>query len=660
MRHKEETAGAPAPLIGVDGMAAPKWAAIDREVAAAGWWRTVRSVPAAVAAVVGLAWRVSRRWTMAAGAIQVAAGCVTAFGLLATATVLSQLLEQGPTPQRVIASLPAIALVVASFAARATLDAVVALVQGVLAPRVEHAARDKMHAAVLDVPAAAFDEADFQELVRQGGQHGVRAVRRSISGVADLLSSLVSLIASLVAVAVFSPWLVPAMALAAAANSWAAMRAAKLGYESFLAMIARDRQSWVVTDLITERDAAVEVRAFTTQQVLLGEYRRIAETLTVEAIRVERRQTLVQLGGRAVAGVGTALAYLVLGWLLYIEAMPLALAGAAVVAMRTAANSLNNTIHGVNSLYEESFYIDLYHRLLADARARHRPPTGRLAPADPATISLDGVTFTYPGQERPAVLDVSLTLRRGEVVALVGENGSGKSTLGRLITGLYEPDHGRVLWDGVDIATVQLHSVHTQVSVITQEPLRWPVTAADNIRVGRLDHDARDGTLWVNSARTSGADEVIDALPRKENTILSRLFEDGQDLSGGQWQRLSVARGSYRDAAVLVADEPTAALDARAEAKVFGAIQAAARGRGDNGRTDGHPERSTRTTVLVTHRLANVRHADRIIVLDRGRIIEQGTHRELMTLGGVYAELYTLQAAAFDDDVRRGVTSPVS
>lgn len=660
--ERAELGGADAPLIAVDGMAAPKWAAASGQVAAASWWQTVRSVPAAVGTVVRLSWRVSRRLTLLAGLVHVAAGCVTAFGLLATANVLTELLDQGPTPERVVASLPAIALVVAALAAKALLDAVVALVQGELAPRVDHAARDQMHIAVLGVPASAFDDADFRELVRQGGDHGVRAIRRSIQVVADLVSSLVSLAAAMVTVGVLSPWLLPALILAAGADAWAAMRAAKLGYESFLKMITRMRQSWVVSDLITDRKAALEVRAFTTQEVLLREHRRIADRLTAEDIRVERRQTAVQLSGRAIAGVGTGLAYVVLGWLLYVEAMPLALAGAAVVAMRTASRALNNTIHGVNRLYEDSFYIDLYLKLLDDAGERHPSsasavsalPAAEAIPTGPETICLDDVTYTYPGQKKPAICGISLTLRRGEVVALVGENGSGKSTLGKLITGLYRPDGGRVLWDGVDIAGVDPQRVHSQISVITQEPLRWPITAADNIRIGRLELDARDGTRWTGSARTSGADEVIESLPRKENTILSRLFEEGQDLSGGQWQRLSVARGSYREAAVLIADEPTAALDARAEERVFRALHAASRvgastgGSTDgsiDGRADGAPAR--RTTVLVTHRLANVRRADRIIVLEAGRIIEQGTHDELAALGGVYAELYSLQALAY-------------
>jgi len=220
------------------------------------------------------------------------------------------------------------------------------------------------------------------------------------------------------------------------------------------------------------------------------------------------------------------------------------------------------------------------------------------------------------------------------VIALVGENGSGKSTLAKLITGLYLPDQGRVTWDGVDTAGVGTGELHERVAVVLQEPVRWPVTGENNIRIGRLGRPDPDGAALGDAAARSGADTVLAELPDGPSTMLSRAFQKGRDLSGGQWQRLGVARGLYRDAAVVIADEPTAALDARAEDAVFRALRAISAGR-------------ERITVLVTHRLANVRGADRIVVLERGRLIEQGRHRELMALSGTYQQLFSLQADAY-------------
>jgi ATP-binding cassette subfamily B protein len=197
---------------------------------------------------------------------------------------------------------------------------------------------------------------------------------------------------------------------------------------------------------------------------------------------------------------------------------------------------------------------------------------------------------------------------------------------------LFLPSAGQVFWDDVDLATLDEESIYDRIALVMQDPARWPMTAYDNIRMGRIDRE--DGLSVDDAARESGADEVITELPNGYDTLLSRLFSSGRDLSAGQWQRISVARGIYRDAPILVADEPTAAMDARAEHAVFESLQ---RLSGQTGRT----------TILITHRLANVQHADQIIVLDHGRLVEQGTHAELMALNGTYAALFTLQASPF-------------
>lgn len=626
------------PLIGVDDLEPPRWAAVDEQVAVATLWRTLRAVPTAVHVVLRLAWATSPRMTVLAGIVHVLSGCATAFGLLATANVFTTLLEAGPTPQRVVTSLPAIALVVASYAVRALLDGAVAAVEGSLIPRVRHAAQDAVNHAAIGVDLVAWEDSDFRELVRQGGSQGVRSIETSVRQIAEIASSLISMVAAMVTAGLLNPWLAPVLLVAAVADGWMAMRVAKLGYASFLRMVSQHLRLFVVENLMIGRDVALERHALTLQDTLLAEDRRIATGITEEAVRLSHRQNGVRLIGRALAGIGTGGAYLVLGVLLYTAALPLALAGTAVVAMRTASSSLSNTMHAINFLYEESFYIGFYRRLLEEASARHRIPTGIAAPTNPAAIVLRGASFTYPGKESPAVCDVDLTIRRGEVVALVGQNGSGKTTLAKLVAGLFTPTCGRVEWDGVDLATADPHTAHAQIAVIAQEPARWPMTAVHNIRIGRLDHNDTGGDRWSTALRHSGADEVIDSLPKGQDTVLSKEFRDGHDLSGGQWQRISIARGIYRDATILIADEPTAALDAKAEARVFAGLHHASTG----------GERPTRTTILVTHRLANIRRADRIVVLDNGRVTQHGTHDDLMAEGGIYRELFDIQASAYE------------
>jgi ATP-binding cassette, subfamily B, bacterial len=626
------------PLIGVEDMDTPRWAEGYAATADAGLRAVAAKAPGTVALAVRWAWRASRPLTLLAGAVQLAAGAATAFGLLATADVFAQLLGEGPTPERLVAALPAIAAVVAAGAVRGLLEASVAAVQGALVPRVEQRAQDDLHAAVLEVDLAAFDDADFTELVERATMDGPPRVRSCVQDTGDLIAGVVSVSAAVVSAGVLHPVLAPVVLIAALPRGWATVRSARLMFASVVRMTSARRRIGVTSMLITRREPAPEVRAFTTQPVLLGEHRRISDAITAEAVRLERDRTVVQLIGRTVAGVGTGLAYGVLALLLYAGGMPLALAGAAALAMRTAGLAVSNTIFEINRLYEASFYLDLYRSCLDDVAHRRRgPATGRLR-GDPTEITLTGVSFRYPGQEQRAVDDVSATFRRGEVIALVGENGSGKSTLAKLITGLYLPEAGTVSWDGVDIAAVEPRELHERVAVVLQDPLRWPMNAENNVRIGRLGHPDPGGERLADVAARSGTADVVAELPDGWSTVLSRQFQGGRDLSGGQWQRLSVARGLYRDAPLVIADEPTAALDARAEHAVFAALRGLA-GTGDE-----------RITLLVTHRLANVKHAHQILVLEHGRLIEHGTHAQLMARRGTYHELFTLQASAYADD----------
>jgi len=247
----------------------------------------------------------------------------------------------------------------------------------------------------------------------------------------------------------------------------------------------------------------------------------------------------------------------------------------------------------------------------------------------PRIIEVRNLSFTYPNAHRPALRGVDIEVRRGEVVALVGENGSGKSTLAKLMVGLYLPSEGEVQWDGWPTTQLDRASLFEQVALVSQGFVQWPFTTRVNVTIGRPARPAWPEDL-AEAARFGRADEVVDKLEQGWDTLLARELWGGTELSGGQWQRIGLARAHYRSAPVVVFDEPTAALDPRTEVEVFDQVCRLA----DAGRS----------VILVTHRLASVRRADRIYVLADGTVVEHGSHASLMSLGGSYAELFRLQA----------------
>jgi ATP-binding cassette subfamily B protein len=614
-------------------MAAPKWLARNSELAETRLRTVARRLPALIVQAMRLAWRASPLDTAATVILNLAAGVFTAFGLLATTGVLTALFAGGPTPDRVREALPSLVLVAVATALRAGLSALAGWSQARLQPRVARGVELRLYELTSAVDLAALDDSDFLDEMQRAKGRGLDAAPDVVRYTVDVLTGLVGLIAAAGTLGVLHPLLLPLLLLTAVPEAWASARAARMRYNTMLTLVAIARRKWILSDLMSDRRHAAEVRSFTMRDFLLGEYDQVAAHQRNVELDLARRQTLARVFGDVLQGAATALVYVALGVMLWSGAVPLAVAGTAVLAIRTGQSSLANLVFAINQCYEEGLYFGDYLGFCAAAEQRvaaggeaSRPVSGGFE-----RIAVEDVVFTYPGAETTSLNGVSIEVRRGEVVALVGENGSGKTTLAKIMAGLYGPDSGDVRWDDVSLRDTDPDSLRSRIAVIAQEYTHWPMTARQNITMGRIDDGDIEGAV-DRAARDSGADEVIAELSHGYDTLLDRRFEGGAELSGGQWQRLAVARGFYRDAPLLICDEPTAALDARAEHALFERIRAHADGR---------------TVLLITHRLASVRYADRIYVLDRGRVIEEGDHDRLMARNGLYAELYTLQASSY-------------
>ncbi|MEO3862432.1 ABC transporter ATP-binding protein [Acrocarpospora sp. B8E8] len=603
------------------------WHAHDDTMSGVGFVTIARRLPALIGQAVRMAWQASPRDTVATVVLNLLAGVFTAFGLLATTGVLEALFTAGPTPDRVRAALPSLLLVGVAAVLRTLLQAGAGWAQARLEPQVDRIAQERLYGLTSKVELIRFDDPDFHDTLQRARSRGVSSADMVVGSAIDVLTAGISLIAAGGVLGVLHPILLPLLVIAVLPDAWATVRAARMRYATMLSLLPTFRRKWIISELLADRNTAAEVRSFTMRGFLLRVYDLVARTEQNVMVQLARRQTMARLIGEALGGVGAALVYVALGLLLATGAVPLAIAGTAVLAVRSGQGSLTNLLYAVNRLYENGLYFtDFIDFCEANESApeaeRGRPPAGF------DRITVDDVTFTYPGKDTPALAGVSIHIDRGEVVALVGENGSGKTTLSKILAGLYAPAGGRVLWDGTDLAEVEPHLLRSNIAVIAQDHTRWPLTARHNITMGlEKGEDA-----VIRAAGVAGADEVIAELPNGYQTLLDRRFSGGQELSGGQWQRIAVARGFYRDAPLLICDEPTAALDARAEHALFDRIRQ---------HSDG------RTVLLITHRLASVRHADRIYVLDHGLVVEQGTHDELVGGDGIYADLYNLQARAY-------------
>jgi ATP-binding cassette, subfamily B, bacterial len=597
----------------------------------------VRRLPGVARRGVRILWEAGRRDFLTSTVLQAVSGAGIAVQLLLGQRALQALLAASRGGGSVADVLPwaaAVAVVASALFFASSWQRERQQVLGELVTR-------HVEQRVLDVAAAveleAFETPSFHNRLQRIRMTSHRPLDL-VYGLSGLAGAAVGVVGVVVALVAIEPLLIPLVALVFLPAWLVASRRGEAFHRFFWRMTPRDRERQYLAGVLSDRDAAKEVRGFGLAGFLRDRYERLYDERLAELRRVARRQLAYSLLANAGIGVVLGATLLLVAWLTLSGRVALAQAGIAVAGIAVVGARLTQAGYAAGSLSEAALYMEDYTAFLELLpRAVAARPTAA-APPSFRRLEVQGVTFTYPSGARPALRDVSLHVRAGEVVALVGENGSGKTTLAKLLAGLYAPSAGRILWDGGDIAAVSPDGLRRSVAVIFQDFLRYHLPARDNIGLGR--HEAiGDLPAIRRAARQADADQFIAALAAGYATMLGPEFVGGTDLSIGQWQRLALARAFFRDAPFVILDEPTAALDPRAEHDLFERIRALL---------------AERTVLLVSHRFSSVRSADRIYVLDQGRVVEAGTHQELMAAGGLYAELFTLQARAYLEPAPRG------
>ena len=486
------------------------------------------------------------------------------------------------------------------------------------------------HAAALDLPF--FEDPASYDLLRRAQEDSRNRPVQMISGTFGLLQTaitFVSMIALLLGVspllaiiALLSP--IPAF-VADTRYSWWGYRIAR--WNSRLLR----RMNYLV-QLVTTDTYAKEVKLFGLGRYFIKRYELLSDTY------YERQRG--QIMRRYIAGYLWGIVTTVAGSITYLYVALLAVAGRLSLgdlSLYTSAasgvqNSISNLLSGFNSMYEHNLYLGNLFMLMETATAVTRPEHPRPMPHPlRGEVEFHDVTFNYPGQTGQAIHNLSFKIDAGETVAIVGRNGAGKTTLIKLLCRLYDPSSGRILLDGIDIREFDPDELRAQVGAMFQDYVTYQATARENIGLGSLD-ELEDINAIEVAARRGGAEELVKKLPGEWETMLGKWFDEGVNLSGGEWQKVALSRAFMRDVPILVLDEPTSALDAQAEYELFERLQSLTRGR---------------TAVYISHRFSTVRRADRILFLEQGELVEKGTHEELIHLDGRYARLFRMQASAY-------------
>jgi ATP-binding cassette subfamily B protein len=541
-------------------------------------------------------------------------------------------IQRGAAPEQVRSVFVYLIIELALFLLNAGLNHARRLIQQLIQLQLANRIRGEIIHKALNLDLAFFEHPDFYDRLQNARRESGYKPVDLINDTFLIVQNTITLISFAVLLLRFSPWLVVILLITSIPAFVAETRFAEEGFRLLTYRAPETRQINYLSRLLTEDTSAKEIKLFNLGETLLARYMSLFEKFFHEDKSLALRRAVAGFGLGLIATLGFYGSYAWIVWQTVHGRISLGDMTLYLTIFRQGQSTFQGILSGIGSIYENNLFMaNLFDFLGLKPQMKIAAGTQKLPVPLRQGIEFLGVGFRYPDSEEWALRDIDLTIHPGEKIALVGPNGAGKTTLIKLLSRLYDPTEGTILIDGIDIRELDPLDLRQRIGVIFQDFVRYHLAASENIGFGQIEALNRLEQI-IESARKSGAHSIIENLPDGYQTMLGRWFHGGHELSVGQWQKIALARAFMRDAEILVLDEPTASLDAETEYEIFRRFQELTVGK---------------MAILISHRFSTVRMADRIAVIQEGRIAEIGSHHDLLNQGGIYGHLFSLQAEGY-------------